>query len=144
MQKNRIELAGYLAAKPELRYLPSGTKVANARMGESYRYRDHEGQAQSHTNWHSLTFYDDLADIALTYEQGENLWVEGTLQQRKFTPKDGSTRTVYEVVVRSCHLVESPRIERPVANGAPPAADKVPPEMLEPQEGATRDAAWPV
>lgn len=144
MQKNRIELAGYLAAKPELRYLPSGTKVANARMGESYRYRDHEGQTQSHTNWHSLTFYDDLADVALTFEQGENLWVEGTLQQRKFTPKDGSTRTVYEVVVRSCHLVESPRIERPVAAGAPPAADKVPPEIVEPQEGEARDATWPV
>jgi single-strand DNA-binding protein len=144
MQKNRIELAGYLAAKPELRYLPSGTKVANARMGESYRYRNQEGQAQSHTNWHSLTFYDDLADVALTYEQGENLWVEGTLQQRKFTPKDGSMRTVYEVVVRSCHLVESPRIERPAADGAPPAADKVPPEMVEPQEGETCDAAWPV
>jgi single-strand DNA-binding protein len=59
MQKNRIELAGYLAAKPELRYLPSGTKVANARIGESYRYRDQEGQTQTHTNWHSLSFYDD-------------------------------------------------------------------------------------
>lgn len=39
MQKNRIELAGYLAAKPELRYLPSGTKVANARLGETYRFK---------------------------------------------------------------------------------------------------------
>jgi single-strand DNA-binding protein len=144
MQKNRIELAGYLAAKPELRYLPSGTKVANARIGESYRYRDQEGQAQSHTNWHSLSFYDDLADVALTYEQGENLFVEGTLQQRKFTPKDGSTRTAWEVVVRSCHLVESPRIERPMAVGAPSAADKVPPETVEPQEREARDATWPV
>jgi len=144
MQKNRIELAGYLTAKPELRYLPSGTKVANARMGESYRYRDHEGQAQSHTNWHSLTFYDDLADVALTYEQGENLFVEGTLQQRKFTPKDGSTRTVHEVVVRSCHLIESPRIERPVASGAPSAADQPSPAAMEPQEAATHDATWPV
>ena len=144
MQKNRIELAGYLAAKPELRYLPSGTKVANARIGESYRYRDGEGQAQTHTNWHSLSFYDDLADVALTYEQGENLFVEGTLQQRKFTPKDGSTRTVWEVVVRSCHLVESPRIERPLAGGGPPAADKLPPGMVAPQEREARDATWPV
>src|SRR5438046_1618861 len=83
-----------LAAKPELRYLPSGTKVSNARLGETYRYRDHEGQSLSHTNWHSLTFYDDLAELAVTYEQGENLFLEGTLQQRKFTPKDGVTRTV--------------------------------------------------
>ena len=101
MQKNRIELAGYLATKPEMRYLPSGTKVSNARLGETYRYRDREGQSQSHTNWHSLTFYDDLADVAVTYEQGENLYVEGTLQQRKFTPKEGTQRTVWEVIVRN-------------------------------------------
>ena len=144
MQKNRIELAGYLAAKPELRYLPSGTKVANARIGESYRYRDGEGQAQTHTNWHSLSFYDDLADVALTYEQGENLFVEGTLQQRKFTPKDGSTRTVWEVVVRSCHLIESPRIDRPIANRAASAPDQVPAAGADDEGGPRTDATWPV
>lgn len=101
MQKNRIELCGFLAAQPEMRYLPSGTKVSNARLGETHHYRDHEGQNQSHTNWHNLTFYDNLAELALTYEQGENIFVEGTLQQRKFTPKDGVTRTVHEVIVRS-------------------------------------------
>ena len=142
MQKNRIELAGYLAAKPELRYLPSGTKVANARIGESYRYRDGEGQAQTHTNWHSLSFYDDLADVALTYGQGENLFVEGTLQQRKFTPKDGSTRTVWEVVVRSCHLIEAPRIDRPIANRAESAPDQAP--AADDEGGPRTDATWPV
>jgi single-strand DNA-binding protein len=144
MQKNRIELAGYLVAKPELRYLPSGTKVANARIGESYRYRDQEGQAQSHTNWHSLSFYDDLADVALTYEQGENLFVEGTLQQRKFAPKDGSTRTVWEVVVRSCHLIESARIERPTANRAPTTPDRLPTATTDDEGGSPPDATWPV
>ena len=144
MHKNRIELAGYLAAKPELRYLPSGTKVANARIGESYRYRDNDGQAQTHTNWHSLSFYDDLADIALTYDQGENLFVEGTLQQRKFTPKDGSTRTVWEVVVRSCHLIESARIERPTASRAPSAPDHVPAATTDDEGGPHPDANWPV
>ena len=114
MQKNRIELAGYLAAKPELRYLPSGTKVANARLGESYRHRGPDGQFQTHTNWHSLTFYDQLADLAVTYDQGENLFVEGAIQQRKFTPKDGVTRTVHEVIVRTCHIIEAPRVD--VAN----------------------------
>ncbi len=138
MQKNRIEIAGYVAAKPELRFLPSGTKMANARMGESYRYKDHTGEPQIHTNWHSLTFYGDLADIALTYEQGENLYVEGTLQQRKFTPKDGSTRTVHEVIVRSCHIIEPARIERPVADQMAPEASEAE------EERKTQDATWPV
>ncbi|MCC7002658.1 MAG: single-stranded DNA-binding protein, partial [Gemmatimonadaceae bacterium] len=98
MQKNRIELAGYLAAKPEVRYLPSGTPVANVRMAEGYRYADRNQQQQEHVNWHNLVFYGDLAEIALTFEKGENIHVDGTLQTRRFTPKDGSPRTVYEVV----------------------------------------------
>ena len=141
MQKNRIELAGYLAAKAECRYLPSGTKVANARLGESYRYRDHEGKQQSHTNWHSLTFYDELADVALLYEQGENIYVEGTIQQRKFTPKDGVTRTVHEVVVRSCHSINPAAAEAraaAVARNGGVAGGKVP------EEGEPLEGTWPV
>ena len=141
MQKNRIELGGFLAAVPEMRYLPSGTKVSNARLGETYRYRDHEGQSQSHTNWHNLTFYDDLAEVALTYEQGDNIFVEGTLQQRKFTPKDGVTRTVHEVIVRSCHLVASPRTEH---QSKLTADDAHVPETAAATEGEVYDAAWPV
>jgi single-strand DNA-binding protein len=144
MQKNRIELAGYLVAKPELRYLPSGTKVANARVGENYRYRDNDGQMQTHTNWHNLSFYDDLADIAVTYEQGENLYVEGTLQQRKFTPKDGSTRTVWEVVVRSCHLIEPARIERAAAKSATTAPSQPAEPAISEEGGPRTDADWPV
>ena len=48
MQENRIELAGYLAAKPEVRYLPSGTPVANARLAEGYRYKDRNEQVGAH------------------------------------------------------------------------------------------------
>src|SRR5579885_2986895 len=105
MQKNRIEIAGYLTAKPEIRRLPSGAKVANARLGETYRYAGADKQIHSQTNWHNLTFYAELADIAAAYDKGDNLFVEGTLQQRKFTPKDGVTRTVCEVVVKSCHRI---------------------------------------
>ena len=105
MQKNRIELAGYLAAKPEVRYLPSGTPVANARLAEGYKYKDRNDQQQEHTNWHSVVFYGDLADIAVTFDKGDNIFVEGTLQTRKFTPRDGSPRTVHEVVARSVHQI---------------------------------------
>ena len=105
MQKNRIELAGYLAAKPEVRFLPSGTPVANARLAEGYRFKDRNEQIQEHTNWHSVVFYGDLSEIAVSFEKGDNIFVEGTLQTRKFTPRDGSQRTVYEVVARSVHQI---------------------------------------
>jgi single-strand DNA-binding protein len=69
MQKNRIELAGYLVAKPALRYLPSGTPVANARLGESYTFKDGDGKPQKHTNWHNLSSYGDLSAVAITFEK---------------------------------------------------------------------------
>jgi single-strand DNA-binding protein len=109
MQHNRLQVAGYLAAKPELRYLPSGTKVANVRLGESYRFTGKDQKLETHTNWHRLTFYNELADLALSFEKGDNVFAEGSLQQRQFTPADGSKRTVYEVVVKSCHVIAALR-----------------------------------
>jgi single-strand DNA-binding protein len=137
MQKNRIELAGYLGDKPQVRYMPSGTAVANVRMAEGYRYTDRNNQTQEHTNWHNLVFYGDLAEIALTYEKGENVYVEGTLQTRKFTPKDGSARTVYEVIARSVYLIARPR----TAKEAP--ADNAPQMEETPKEVDEDVAGWP-
>ena len=131
MQKNRIEIAGMLAAKPETRFLPSGTRVANVRMAENYGYRDRDGKQISSTNWYNLAFYDELATVAATYDKGDNLFVEGMIQQRKFTPKDGSERTVHEVIVRSCHLIAAPRT-RNVETNADSAGESV------------TDETWPV
>jgi single-strand DNA-binding protein len=108
MQKNRIEVSGYLAAKPAVRYLPSGTPVATVRLGETYPYVS-QGKAEQHTNWHSLSFYGDLANLALTFDKGDHLFVEGSMEQRQFTPADGSKRTIWELIVHSCHLISDPR-----------------------------------
>jgi single-strand DNA-binding protein len=137
MQKNRIELAGYLADKPQVRYMPSGMPVANVRMAEGYRYTDRNNQSQEHTNWHNLVFYGDLADIAISYEKGENIFVEGTLQTRKFTPKDGSARTIYEIIARSVYLIAKPR-----------TAKEAPEDNAPQMENATKEvesdaAVWP-
>jgi single-strand DNA-binding protein len=67
-----------------------------------------------------LVFYGILAEIAATYEKGDNVCVEGSLQTRQFTPKDGSQRTVYEVIVKGCHIVQPPRTKHE------PPADNVP------------------
>lgn len=133
MQMNRIELAGYLATKPELRYLPSGTKVANVRLGETYHFTGRDGKHQSHTNWHSLVFYNEIADIALTYEQGENIHVEGSIHQRKFTPSDGAPRTVHEIHVKTCHVI---------ATGCGELHSATVPETA--QQEAHNDITWPV
>ena len=141
MQRNRLEVVGYLATKPALRYLPSGTPVANVRLGESYRYQDGDGKPQQHTNWHSLSFYGDLSHVATTYEKGDTLFVEGTIEQRQFTPKgDGVQRLVHEVVVRSCHLIATPR----GAAKVDPTMTTEGPAIPDLQDGATNGDGWPV
>ncbi len=133
MQKNRIEIAGVLAAKPVVRLMPSGMRVANVRLAEDYFHRDKDGKLISHTNWHSLAFYDELSSVATTYEKGENIFVEGSIEQRKFTPKDARERTIHEVVVRSCHLIAPPRPRRVTAE-----------QEFARTEGVTADENWPV
>ncbi|MGI9074277.1 MAG: single-stranded DNA-binding protein [Bryobacteraceae bacterium] len=146
MQKNRIEIAGYLAAKPTVRYLPSGTPVANARLGESYTYKDAEGKAQKHTNWHSLSFYGDLSSVAVTFEKGDNIFAEGSIEQRQFTPrKDGVQRTVQEIIVRACHLIASMRgaaAKTAEINGNGPIAEEAP--ISESALDVANHDHWPV
>jgi single-strand DNA-binding protein len=142
MQRNRLELVGYLAAKPSFRRLPSGTPVANVRLGESYRYQDGDGKPQQHTNWHSLSFYGDLSLVAATFDKGDNIFVEGTIEQRQFKPKgDGIERTVQEVVVRSCHLIAAPRRTTGPRAKASASEECAVPDL---QSGAIDHDGWPV
>jgi len=114
MQMNRFEVAGYIAKKPEIRYLPSGMAVANARLGQTYRFQDNSQQWHERTNWHSLSFYGDLSKMAAVLEKGDNVFVEGTVEQRDFTSKDGMKRVVTEIVVRHCHQIVPAQKREPI------------------------------
>jgi single-strand DNA-binding protein len=142
MQMNRVEVAGYLSKKPEYRRLPSGTPVANVRLGQSYRYQDAKQQWQEHTNWHNLSFYGELSNVALGFEKGENIYVEGTIEQREFTPKDGSPRTINEIVVRHCHVIAPAR--QAAAAGAKASAAPAESVAELAQGPADHDDDWPV
>ena len=104
MQENRFQLAGYLAAKPTLSYLPSSVPVANARLGQTYRFTRNDNPAE-HTNWFSLVFYRELAMLATELEKGTNLYVEGTLDQRPYVGQDKCKRYIYEVSVHKFFVI---------------------------------------
>ena len=104
MQENRFQLAGYLAAKPTLRYLPSSTPVANARLGQTYRFTRNDKPSE-HTNWFSLAFYGDLAILATELEQGANVYVEGSFDQRPYVGQDKYKRYIYEVSVHKFFVI---------------------------------------
>src|SRR5258706_13594094 len=106
MQENCFQLAGYLAAKPTLRYLPSSMPVANARLGQTYRF-SRKDKPSEHTNWFSLVFYGDLAILATELEKGANLYVEGTFDQRPYVGQDKYTRYIDEVSVHQFFVIVS-------------------------------------
>jgi len=120
--KNRIEVEGFLASKPEPRFLPSGTRVANARLGESYTVKREPGKEDPHTNWHALSFYGDLAVAAATLEKGSHLFVVGSYECREWTGSDQRKRSAWELNVSSFHEI-APRASRPgsvaIASGKP-------------------------
>lgn len=144
MQMNRVEVAGHIAKKPEVRYLPSGMPVANVRLGQTYRFQDSSRQWQERTNWHNLSFYGDLSKVAVTFEKGENIFVEGTIEQREFTPNDGAKRVVNEIIVRHCHVIASARgvvaSAAAAANSASPNGESIP----DLETAASHPDDWPV
>ena len=104
MQENRFQLAGYLAAKPILSYLPSSMPVAKARLGQTYRFSRNDKPSE-HTNWFSLVFYGDLATLATELEKGTNLYVDGTFDQRPYVGPDKCKRYIYEVSVHKFFVI---------------------------------------
>jgi single stranded DNA-binding protein len=120
MQENRFQLAGYLAAKPTLRYLPSSMPVANARLGQTYRFT-RKDKPSEHTNWFSLVFYGDLAILATELEKGTNLYVEGTFDQRPYVGQDNYKRYIYEVSVNKFFVIGGMEQDPPTPP-PPPAA----------------------
>src|ERR1700682_295725 len=104
MQENRFQLAGYLAAKPTLRYLPSSMHVANARLRQTYRFT-RKDKPSEHTNWFSLVFYGDLAILATELEKGANVYVEGSFDQRPCVGQDKYKRYIYEVSVHKFFVI---------------------------------------
>src|SRR5260370_9758420 len=123
MQMNSVVIAGYVSKTAEVKHLPSGTPVAHVRVGESVRYGDGSGETRELTNWHSLSFYGKLADGARSLKKGDNVYVNGRIEQRQFVARDGSKpRTGHEIVVSQCHLIAPVRPSDKPAE-SPPATD---------------------
>jgi single-stranded DNA-binding protein len=75
-------------------------------LGESVRYAEGSGETRELTNWHRLSFYGELADVASALKKVDNVYVDGRIEQRQFVARDGSKpRTVHEIVVSQCHVI---------------------------------------
>jgi single-strand DNA-binding protein len=101
---NKVILVGRLGADPESRSLgQSGNRVVNLRLATSETWKDKaSGERKERTEWHSVVIFNEpLGKIAEQYlQKGSEVYIEGQLETRKWTDKDGADRYSTEVVLR--------------------------------------------
>ena len=95
---NKVILVGNLGKDPEVRFLPGGSAVCNFSIATSESWKDKQGQVQEKTEWHRISIFGKLAEIAGEYlKKGSQVYVEGKLQTRKWTNKEGQDQYTTEV-----------------------------------------------
>lgn len=106
---NKVILIGNLGRDPETRYAPSGSAICNVRIATTRNWKDKaSGEKREETEWHSVVFYDRLAEIAGEYlKKGRPVYVEGRLKTRKWQDKDGQDRYTTEIIAESMQLLGS-------------------------------------
>jgi single-strand DNA-binding protein len=100
---NKVILIGNLGADPEVRRMNSGDAVVNLRLATTENWRDKQsGERKEKTEWHRVViFNENLAKIAEQYlKKGSKVYVEGQLQTRKYTDKDGVEKYNTEIVLQ--------------------------------------------
>lgn len=122
---NRVTLIGHLGHDPEIRYTPKGTPVANIRIATSRRWTDREtNEPKEQTEWHRIVVFGKRAETIGEYaKKGAQLYVEGSLQTRDWTDREGVKRYTTEVVGRTVLM-----LGKRADVGAAPAADEPPAE----------------
>ena len=95
---NKVILIGNLGKDPEVRYLPSGDAVANISIATTETWKDKGGEKQEKTEWHRVSMFSKLAEIAGEYlKKGSQVYIEGRLETRKWTDKEGHERYTTEI-----------------------------------------------
>lgn len=95
---NRATLIGNLGRDPEVRYLPDGGAVTNVSLATTEKWKDKNGEQQEKTEWHRVTFFGKLAEVAGEYlKKGAQIFVEGRIVTRKWQDKEGNDKYTTEI-----------------------------------------------
>ena len=137
MNVNKVILVGRLTRDPEVRNTPSGQSVATLSMATNRFWKDKSGQRQDKTEYHNVVLWGRLAEIAGQYlVKGQECFIEGRMETRKYTGKDGVERRTTEVVAENMQLGSKAQgggtgnYSRPTA----PVAPSAPVEQNAPEE----------
>ena len=99
MSLNRAQIMGNLGQDPETRYMPSGEAVTNLSIATTDKWKDKEsGEQRERTEWHRVSFFGRRAEVIAEYfRKGDQIFVEGQIQTRKWQDKEGNDRYTTEI-----------------------------------------------
>ncbi|MGH7503849.1 MAG: single-stranded DNA-binding protein [Longimicrobiales bacterium] len=104
---NKVMLIGNVGSDPEIRVIPSGTKVAKVSLATNRTWTDRAGQQQEKTEWHRLNFWDRLADVVEQYvHKGDRLYVEGRIEYSQ-SEDNGNVRYFTDIRVTEMVMLGS-------------------------------------
>ena len=96
---NKVILVGNLGKDPEVRHLDGGVSVANFNLASNEYYKDKQGNRVERTEWHNISAWRGLADMADKYlKMGQQVYIEGKLRTRQYQDKDQQTRYITEII----------------------------------------------
>lgn len=98
---NQLSIIGRLGRDPEARNMQSGGRVVSFSVATGEKWRDTSGEQRERTQWHRVSIFNEkLGEVAEKYlRKGSRCFVQGSLQSRKYTDKDGHEREAFELVV---------------------------------------------
>jgi len=107
---NKVILLGNLGRDPETRYTTGGDAVTNLNIATSEQWKDKSGEKQERTEWHRVVLFGRQAEVAGEYlKKGRSVYIEGRLQTRKYTDKDGVEKYSTEVIGDRMQLIGGSR-----------------------------------
>ncbi len=135
---NKVILVGNLGADPESRFAPSGDAICNIRLATTESWRDKQsGDKKEATEWHRVTFYGKLAEIAGQYlRKGSQVYIEGSLRTRKWQDQSGQDRYTTEIRADEMKMLGG-------REGAGNSAPQQPRQQQAPQQQAPQRSAAP-
>ncbi|MBT3713158.1 MAG: single-stranded DNA-binding protein, partial [Anaerolineae bacterium] len=107
---NKVMIIGHLGRDPEMRYPPSGRPVVTFSVAVSRSWNSSSGERRSETEWFKVVAWGNLAEICKKFlSKGQQVYVEGRLQTRRWEDKEGQQRTTVELVANEMTMLSDRR-----------------------------------
>ena len=125
---NKVMIIGHLGKDPEMRYTPSGRAVTTFNVAVSRSWNSSDGERRSETEWFKVVSWGNLAEICNKYlTKGQQVYIEGRLQTRRWEDKEGNQRKSVEVVANEMTMLGDRR-DKDSGNNS---FDEIPPDIDE-------------